>query len=97
MFYLVLDLGGPLLDEITHDAVEAFERATVLSMRSMALQGAAAVITVSMGALSGATSIVLSLVVVGTILATGSLAMWRYPTPRRTETSTGFEARRVGA
>lgn len=79
-FYFILDLGGPLLDEITHDAVASSERATVLSMRSMAVQGSAAIISVSMGALSSATSIALSLAVAGSLLALGSLAMWRYPT-----------------
>jgi hypothetical protein len=97
VFYLVLDVGSPLLDEITHDAVESSERATVLSMRSMALQGTAAVMSVSMGALAGATSIALSLAVAGTILALGILAMWRYPSPTDAESSFDLDATGVVA
>ncbi len=80
-FYLILDIGGPLVDEITHDAVGSRERATVLSMRSMSLQAAAAIVSVSMGALSTVTSIAVSLGVAGLVLSLGSFAMWRYPQP----------------
>ncbi len=80
-FYLILDIGGPLVDEITHDAVSSSERATVLSMRSMSLQAAAAIVSVSMGALSTVTSIAVSLGVAGLVLSLGSFAMWRYPQP----------------
>lgn len=78
-FYLLISVGGPLLDEITHDAVNSSERATVLSMRSMALQGAAAVASISMGALSTATSIAVSLGAAGSVLALGALALRRFP------------------
>lgn len=86
-FYLILDVGGPLVDEITHDAVSSTERATVLSMRSMALQGAAAIVSVSMGALSTVTSIAVSLGVAGLVLSLGSFAMWRYPQPAEVQDS----------
>ncbi len=91
-FYLILDIGGPLVDEITHDAVSSSERATVLSMRSMALQAAAAIVSVSMGALSTVTSITVSLSVAGAILSVGALAMRRYPTPERNQLSTSSNA-----
>ncbi len=86
-FYLILDIGGPLVDEITHDAVSSSERATVLSMRSMSLQAAAAIVTVSMGALSTVTTIAVSLGVAGLVLSLGSLAMWRYPRPAEVQDS----------
>ncbi|WP_291378252.1 MFS transporter, partial [Demequina sp.] len=55
-FYVLLGLGSPLLDELTHEAVTSRERATMLSVNSMALQLAGIGVGLTLGLLTSATT-----------------------------------------
>lgn len=74
VFYALLGVGDPLVDELTHDAVESSHRTTVLSMRSMALQTVGLVTSVGLGWLSDRAGTALSFVVVAGALALGPCA-----------------------
>jgi hypothetical protein len=50
--YLALGLTKPVADELLHEQVSAEVRTTVLSMRSMTLQGAGMLAGLSLGALA---------------------------------------------
>jgi uncharacterized membrane protein AbrB (regulator of aidB expression) len=50
--YLALGLTNPVADELLHEQVSADVRTTVLSVRSMTLQGAGMAAGVSLGALA---------------------------------------------
>ena len=78
-FYLFLGAGMPLVDELTHAAASSEQRATVLSLTSMALQGAAIVTTAGLGALAGATSTSAALWAPACVLALGALVLVRWP------------------
>jgi len=78
-FYLVLAVGSPLLDELTHRSVGSAERATMLSVRSMALQLGALGSSLLLGALAASTSMLLAFGVAAGVLAVGSLTMVRMP------------------
>ncbi|BDZ41708.1 hypothetical protein GCM10025865_10070 [Paraoerskovia sediminicola] len=75
LFYLFLGMGGPLLDELTHRSVGPRERATMLSVNSMALQVGGVVASLAIGALAGATSLAVGLVVAAAVLVVGAGAM----------------------
>jgi hypothetical protein len=77
-FYLLLGIGGPLLDELTHAAVESSERATVLSVRSMVLQLGGVAANLGIGALVGATSLVVGLAVLAVALVLAAVALTGY-------------------
>jgi len=79
-FYVALGMGGPLLDELGHDAVGSRGRATMLSANSMALQTGGLVSSIGASALAQATSIALGLVVVAISLLVATLAFVRWPT-----------------
>ena len=84
-FYLLLGVGGPLLDELTHAAVDSTERSTVLSVRSMVLQIGGMFASLGIGALAGATTVALGFAVLAVVLVLGSLTLVRMPltmTPR---------------
>ncbi|ROS79115.1 MFS transporter [Cellulomonas sp. PhB143] len=74
-FYLFLGMGGPLLDELTHEAVASRERATILSVNSMALQLGGVGASLGIGALAGSTSVAVGLAAAAAVLVLGSLAM----------------------
>ncbi|WP_062520560.1 MFS transporter [Demequina silvatica] len=78
-FYVPLGVAMPLVDELTHHAASSGARATVLSLNSMALQGAAILATTGLGALADATSSGASLLVPAALLAAGALALTRWP------------------
>ncbi|WP_418276872.1 MFS transporter [Isoptericola jiangsuensis] len=78
-FYLLLGVAGPLVDDLTHRAVTATERTTVLSVSSTALQLGGAVVGVGVGALAQSTSVATGLLVVAAVLAAGATAMVRWP------------------
>lgn len=78
-FYVLLGLGSPLIDELTHNAVTSRERATMLSVNSMALQLAGIGVGLTLGSLAGATSPGGALIVPAIILAVGALALVRLP------------------
>ncbi|WP_082101585.1 MFS transporter [Demequina rhizosphaerae] len=80
-FYVLLGIAGPLLDELTHAAASSGQRATVLSLNSMALQGTAIVTTAGLGVLAGVTSSAAALWVPAAVLAIGALALVRWPRP----------------
>ncbi|WP_402465488.1 MFS transporter [Isoptericola aurantiacus] len=82
IFYLALGAGGPLLDELTHRAVTSGERATVLSVRSMALQSGGVVASLGVGALVQASTTAVGLGVLAAVLALGASAMVRWPSER---------------
>jgi hypothetical protein len=87
-FYLLLGIGGPLLDELTHAAVESSERATVLSVRSMVFQLGGMTASLSLGVLAGATTFTIAFATLTVILALGSMTLVRMPQakPARTDT-----------
>lgn len=87
-FYLLLGIGGPLLDELTHAAVESSERATVLSVRSMVLQLGGMTANLSLGALAGATTLTIAFAALALILVLGSLTLVRMPQPMPARTDT---------
>jgi len=87
-FYLLLGIGGPLLDELTHAAVESSERATVLSVRSMVLQLGGMAANLSLGALAGATTLTIAFAALALILVLGSLTLVRMPQPMPARTDT---------
>lgn len=76
---MLLGVGGPLLDELTHGAVNASERATVLSVRSMVLQLGGMTANLSLGGLAGATTAATAFAALAVILALGSLTLLRLP------------------
>jgi sugar phosphate permease len=78
-FYVLLGMGSPLLDELTHEAVTSRERATMLSVNSMALQLSGVGVGLTLGLLTSATTPGRALVVPATILAMGTLALIRLP------------------
>ena len=87
-FYLLLGIGGPLLDELTHAAVESSERATVLSVRSMVLQLGGMTANLSLGALAAATTLTIAFAALALILVLGSLTLVRMPQPMPARTDT---------
>ena len=93
-FYLLLGVGSPLLDELTHASVASGERATVLSVRSMVGQVGGLVAGLGIGALAGATSLTAGFAVLAVVLLLGSLALVRLPSvgDRRTEPATADRA-----
>jgi MFS family permease len=82
-FYVLLGAGVPLLDELTHKSVTSRERATMLSVGSMALQGAGVLAALAVGPLADRLSPVLALAAPAAVLALGSLALVRLPAPAR--------------
>lgn len=78
-FYLLLGIGGPLLDELTHAAVESSERATVLSVRSMVFQLGGMTASLGIGALAGATTFTIAFAALAVILVLGSSTLVRVP------------------
>ncbi len=82
-FYVLLGAGSPLLDELTHKSVTSRERATMLSVGSMALQGSGVVAALAFGPLADHVSIAMALAAPAAVLALGSLALVRLPMPVR--------------
>lgn len=82
-FYVLLGVGSPLLDELTHKSVTSRERATMLSVGSMALQGAGVLAALAFGPLADHVAPALALVAPSFVLALGSLALVRLPAPAR--------------
>ena len=80
-FYVLMGVGSPLLNKLTHDAVTSRERATMLSVNSMAMQGAGIVAALTLGPLAEVTALALALAVPAVVLAAGTLALVRMPTP----------------
>ncbi|WP_062517152.1 MFS transporter [Demequina gelatinilytica] len=76
-FYLLLGVTGPLTESMLHAEVGARERATMLSVQSMALQSAALVCTAALGAITGATSLAVGFGLTGAALAAGGAALGR--------------------
>lgn len=77
VFYAALGVGEPLLDELTHDAVTARHRTTVLSMRSMALQFAGMLTSMSSGWLVERAGTPPAFIAVGVVMASGALTLMR--------------------
>ncbi|WP_284329241.1 MFS transporter [Demequina litorisediminis] len=78
-FYVLLGVAFPLTQTLMHAEVTATERATMLSLNSMALQSTAIVITATLGALAVATSTALAFAVIAVVLGLGSLTLVRWP------------------
>lgn len=78
-FYVLLGMGSPLLDELTHKSVTSRERATMLSVGSMALQGAGVAAALAFGPLADHFSPRAALAVAAVVLALGALALIRLP------------------
>ncbi|MCB2414067.1 MFS transporter [Demequina sp. TTPB684] len=78
-FYVLLGIGSPLIDELTHDAVTSRERATMLSVNSMALQLAGIGVGLTLGLLTHIVSPGAALAAPALILAAGALALVRLP------------------
>lgn len=78
-FYVLLGVGSPLLDELTHKSVTSRERATMLSVGSMALQGAGVLAALAFGPLADHVSPGVALVAPAMVLALGSLALISIP------------------
>lgn len=78
-FYVLLGMGAPLIDELTHKSVTSRERATMLSVGSMALQGAGVFAALAFGPLADHVSAGVALVAPAVVLALGSLALVRMP------------------
>ena len=81
-FYVLLGMGAPLLDELTHQSVSSRERATMLSVGSMALQGAGVLAALAFGSLADHVSPGIALLAPATVLALGTLALVRMPSRR---------------
>jgi MFS family permease len=79
-FYVLLGMGSPLLDELTHRSVTSRERATMLSVGSMALQGAGVVAALTFGPLADRASPRIALAVAAMVLALAAVALVRLPT-----------------
>ena len=79
VFYAALGVGEPLLDELTHNAVTARHRTTILSMRSMALQWAGMLTSMSAGWLADRAGTAPTFIAVGVVMACGAFAFfgWR--------------------
>jgi MFS family permease len=82
-FYVLLGAGSPLLDELTHKSVTSRERATMLSVGSLALQGSGVVAALAFGPLADHVSPGVALVAPAVALALGSLALVRLPIQER--------------
>lgn len=82
-FYVLLGMGSPLLDELTHKSVTDRERATMLSVGSMALQGAGVLAALAVGPLADHVTPGVALAVPALALALGSLALIRLPVTAR--------------
>ena len=80
--YSLLGVGGPLLDDLTHRSVTSEERATMLSVHSMASQVGGIVALVGLGAVASSSSIGWAFIVVSAVLAMASLTMFRFPRER---------------
>lgn len=76
-FYVLLGMGSPLIDELTHASVTSRERATMLSVTSMALQGTGVLAALTFGPLADLLSPGVALVAPAAVLALGALAMVR--------------------
>ncbi|WP_430866803.1 MFS transporter [Demequina aurantiaca] len=79
VFYIALGVGGPLLDELGHDAVSSHGRATMLSANSMALQGGGMLASIGATALAQATNIAIGLAAIALVLFVAAFAMARWP------------------
>ncbi len=75
LFYAALGAGEPLLDELTHDAVSARHRTTMLSVRSMALQSVGMVTSMGVGWLADAAGTPSAFIAVGAVAVCGSFAV----------------------
>ncbi|SDR82424.1 Nitrate/nitrite transporter NarK [Paraoerskovia marina] len=84
VFYVFLGIGGPLVENLTHRSVSSAERATILSVSSMALQSGGVVASLAIGALAGATSLAWGFAVTAAALCLGALALVGIRVPRRT-------------
>lgn len=78
-FYLLLGIAAPLTEELMHRDVTAAERATVLSLNSMALQATAVAVTAGLGALAATTSVAIAFFTVAAVLALGALTLLKWP------------------
>ncbi|WP_159449335.1 MFS transporter [Demequina sp. NBRC 110051] len=90
-FYLFLGIAGPLTEELMHREVSSAERATMLSLNSMALQATAIVVTAGLGAFAGATSIAAAFAAIAVALALGALTLARWPGVRRPATASAAQ------
>lgn len=88
VFYLLLGIGGPLLDELTHESVASTERATALSVRSMVFQLGGMASSLCVGALAGASSLAVGFGVLAVVQLMGALALIRMPRPEIIERRT---------
>ncbi len=80
-FFVLLGMGSPLLDELTHRSVTSRERATMLSVGSMALQGSGVLAALAFGPLADYASPRVALAVAAVVLVLGALALIRLPAP----------------
>ncbi|WP_062306158.1 MFS transporter [Demequina subtropica] len=97
-FYLLLGVSGPLTASLLHGEVGSAERATLLSVQSMALQSAALVCTAALGAVAGATSLAVGFGALAGALACGALAIGRWPAPEpRTQAGSAEDPAHVPA
>ena len=92
IFYAALGAGEPLLDELTHDAVGAGHRTTMLSIRSMTLQSVGMLTSMSVGWLADRAGTPPAFLAVGVVMACGSVALtgWKrrgYTTANATRTT----------
>ena len=78
-FYVMLGISGPLLNEITHDAVTSRERATILSVNSMALQSGGIIAKLTVGFLAAATSVAAGLIAGAIALGLFSVVLFAWP------------------
>lgn len=78
-FYVLLGIGGPVIDELTHKSVASHQRATMLSVGSMALQGAGVLAVLAVGPLADRVSPGLAVAAPAAVLALGALALIRLP------------------
>ncbi|WP_084103639.1 MFS transporter [Demequina sp. NBRC 110056] len=78
-FFFAIGIAGPVSEDLLHRAVTRKERATLLSIESMALQTTGLVTAASVGALAQATSIPAALGVAAAVVGASALAMVRYP------------------
>lgn len=83
-FYVFLGIGGPLVENLTHRSVTSSERATILSVSSMALQAGGVVASLGIGALTGATSLAWGFAAAAAVLVIGTIALVGVRTPVRT-------------
>ncbi|WP_159449641.1 MFS transporter [Demequina sp. NBRC 110057] len=86
-FYVLLGIASPLMQTLLHAEVAAAERATMLSLSSMALQATAIVVTAGLGAVATGGSLALGFALIAAVLALGALTLVRWP--REGERPTG--------